>query len=56
MKNTTSNNKKNVTLTVRVSERIKELFDKYCEAEGRQQKWVASKAIEDFLKKENFIK
>jgi predicted transcriptional regulator len=48
--------KKNVTLTVRVEENIKKIFEEYCEKEGRQYKWVLTTALRDFLKKENYIK
>jgi predicted transcriptional regulator len=48
--------KKNVTLTVRVEENIKKIFEEYCEKEGRQYKWVLTTALRDFLRKENYIK
>jgi len=52
---TMSSMNKNVTLTVRVEPHIKKIFDYYCNKEGRQQKWVASKALERFFNEEGYI-
>lgn len=56
MKKEKSTSNKNTTLTVRVSTRIKELFDLYCEQEGVLKKHACTKALEGYLKVKNFIK
>lgn len=45
---------KNVTLNVRVGKDIKDLFETYCRKEGRKKKWVATKALENFLEERGY--
>lgn len=56
MKKQTIRNQKNTTLTVKIGENIKILFDKHCQEEGRDKKWVVTTAIRDYLIKTGDIK